>query len=255
MAVTKLFQHANSDNSDFPTAIELFKPSQKAVLLNVITLIEFLIIPIILSVLSALLFRQHTSVSATLRTSLNYSYSATSKHMTYPTGWYVANGVSIIVSLLFTPGLSYALLQGAKGSRVDFLPAFRVGLHFFWRYVGVVICSGLIIIGGFLLLIVPGFFMLRRYYLAPYYLIDRDLSVSETLRACGKESKQHSHAVWSVLGIQMLFVLFFIVPIVGWIVGGMATFLYYNAPAIRYGQISKTSGFKHSKVTASKKAA
>jgi len=226
-------QDKDINSPDLPGAFELLKPSWQAISLNFITLVEFIIIPIMLSLLSSIL-TVHRLSNGMIAT--NHGFTAQ---------WYYLNGLSTGISLLLAPGLSYTLLQGAKGQRIDFWPALKTGIKFFWRFLGVLICSGFLIIVGLILLIIPGLFMLRRYYLAPYYLLDRNLGVFETLRICKEESVKCGNAVWSVLFAQILFVAILIIPILGWIAGAILSVMYYNAPAIRYEQI--TSSLKSKK--------
>lgn len=243
---TDQFLSASGSDPEMLGGFELLRPSWEAIKLNLITLIEFVIIPIILSILSAFLFRRHGAVSSTLRTGLSYSYSTT-KQTSYSGAWLGANILSIIVSMIFAPGLIYTLLEGAKGVSVDFTVAFKTGLKFFWRYVGVAICTGFLVGIGLILLIVPGIFMLRRYYLAPYFLIDQNLGVFEALRTSAEESKRFSGPVFRTLGVQVLFAFMFIIPILGWIAGFILSIMYYNAPAIRYLEITKAGGKTSSK--------
>src|SRR5436190_2021153 len=48
-----------------------------------------------------------------------------------------------------------------------------------WRMLGLYIVSTIIIVVGFLLLIVPGIYMVKRYFLAPYVMLDKKVSIRE----------------------------------------------------------------------------
>ncbi len=205
-------------NAPLPSAFSLLRPSWQAIKLNFFTLFGLFVIPFVLTVIIDWL-----SVSG---------HSTTWRLM-----W--LRLIPTILSFIFAPGITYTALQGAKGHKVDFNSAFNTGLHFFWRLLGVTILSAIIIIVGFICLIVPGIFMLRRYYLAPYYLLDRDLGVIETLKVCGQESKRFTAPILYVFCVQLLFGLIFIIPILGWIAGAILTVMYYNAPAIRYLEIKR----------------
>ena len=83
-------------------------------------------------------------------------------------------------------------------------------------------------------MIVPGLFILKRYYLAAYYLIDEDLDITEAMRRSAADSKRYSSAVWGILGAQLLFAACLIIPILGFIAALVLLAMYANAPAIRY---------------------
>jgi uncharacterized membrane protein len=223
----------NTVPAELPGAFSLLKPSWHAIKLNFITLVEFIIIPLILSLLSTLMphllhSTNHSGAPAVISTAINL--------------------LSGILSLMFAPGMTYTLLKGTKGERIDFYPAFRAGLTYFWRYLGVTICTTFLIVVGLILLIVPGIFMIRRYFLAPYYLIDRDLGIFETLRTCKSNSKQFGNKVLGVFCVQALFIIILIIPVLGWIAGVILSIMYYSAPAIRYRQITAASG-RHTEVS------
>jgi len=108
-----------------------------------------------------------------------------------------------------------------------------------WRLVGLYIVMGLVIGVGFLLLIVPGLIMLRRYFLAPYVMLDKNTGIREAMDKSAELTKLNTGAIWGVLGVMLLFGLVNIIPIIG----GLASFvlggLYSLAPAMRYHQLKK----------------
>lgn len=141
--------------------------------------------------------------------------------------------------VLLGPALTYTELKSARGEKVAIKEAFRGSWHFLLRWVGLSICLGIIMIVSFLLLIVPFFFMLRRYFLAPYYLVDRDLGIMDSLKESAQESKRHRGSIWGLLGVEALISLVSAVPFVGWVAGTILSVLYFCAPAVRYLEITK----------------
>jgi uncharacterized membrane protein len=96
-----------------------------------------------------------------------------------------------------------------------------------------------LIIGvGFLLLIVPGLFLLRRYILAPYFLVDKELSINEALNQSAAFSKKYSGAVWGLIGVTILISLLGIIPVLGGIASAILGIAYYCAPALRYKEVT-----------------
>lgn len=206
----------NSDNrsSELPGAFSLFNPSIKAVMLNIITLIELVLIPVLIVTIGGLL--KHTTGG-------------------------ILTAIGEILSLLLAPAAYLTQLRSAQGKTIDFSEAVKKSLHYFWRMVGLGIAMIVIIGIGFILLIVPGLFLLRRYILSPYYLLDRDMKVFDAMKASAADSKTFSGAIWGLIGVETLvavasaIVSVLLGPLA--IIGVVIYYMYYCAPAIRYLQI------------------
>lgn len=143
-----------------------------------------------------------------------------------------------VVSLLLAPAIPYVQLQSVYGNEVTLTDAIKVGFSKFWRFYGLVLLSALIILGGLLLLIVPGLFMIRRYLLAPFYLYDKDLKILEAMRQSAEDSRKHSRAIWGLIGVQFLLSLISAVPIL-MLASALLSVVYYCAPAVRYDQVRR----------------
>lgn len=155
-------------------------------------------------------------------------------------GFGIAIILASIVVLLFVQAMLFVLeLQVAQNKTPNMGELWQTAKHYFWRLLGLGILVGVFIIGGLILFIVPGLFALRRYFLSPYYLVDKDLTISEAMKQSAAESKEFSGSIWGVLGVALLMGLFGIVPIVGSIISLVLGALYSVAPALRYLEIKK----------------
>lgn len=148
--------------------------------------------------------------------------------------------LSFVAYLFIIPATTAVQLQSARGERITFRQAFNVGKRFWLRYLGLGICMALIIGIGLLLFIIPGLFMLRRYILAPYYMLDRNLGVFDSLSASAEDSKRFAGAIWGLIGVQFLASLAGFIPF-----GFIISLLYICAPAIRYLEIKNATGAHH----------
>ncbi|HUD10112.1 MAG TPA: YciC family protein [Candidatus Saccharimonadales bacterium] len=202
-----------STPATFPGAFSLLMPSWEGVKLNIITFIELAFIPVLFSLLGSI---------------VNHGSSTTTGTILQIT--------ADIVSAIFAPALIVTQLKSARRQTIDFSEALKTGLRFLWRLIGLTICLAVIIGIGFVLFIVPGFFMLRRYFLAPYYLVDRDMKVFDAMKTCAADSKRFSSAVWGLIGVEILFVLLSFV-----FIGIIFIFMYYCASAIRYNEIKSAA--------------
>lgn len=215
----------NSKPKQFPGAFELFKPSWEAVKRNLITFIELILVPVLVAFIISLPSWRHANMASNV---INGPL-------------FLRDGIAGLISLLFAPALAYTQLQSVRGKTVDFMQALKASVKFFWRFIGLIIVMGIVIFVGFILFIVPGLFMLRRYILAPYYLIDGDMKVFEAMRASAADSKTYSSAIWGLIGVEILCAVVGVVPLIGWIVGAILSIAYYCAPAVRYTQVKKVS--------------
>lgn len=200
------------------SAFNLFEPSTKAVLRSPFAYFVFYVIPFIL-------FTAASAIDVE----------------TEPRDYASALGVAMAVSLLLYPPLVYTYVRSAKGKTVSALEAVRKSYRHFWPLLGLTFLTGVIIVLGFLLFIVPGVIMLRRYLLSPYYLLDHNLTIKEAMRRSAEDSKTYSGAVYSVIGVIILIGLIGFISQFGLVASAILQILYTTAPAIRYIEISKAT--------------
>ncbi|MFZ1323746.1 MAG: hypothetical protein WAQ57_01125 [Candidatus Saccharimonadales bacterium] len=192
-------------------SFDLFKPSVNAIKNNLLVYFVLAVLPGL--VFSILLIRMGKDIRT--------DYLGITAAMT-------------LIGLLLYPPLLYTYLHTAQGKQVSLGQVFQESYKRFWPLIGTAFLTGLIIGVGFLLFIVPGIIFLRRYLLAPYYVLDRGLGISEAMAASADESKQYSGSVYGIMGLNILFVLIGIIPILGQIAGTILQILYSVAPALRY---------------------
>jgi hypothetical protein len=223
-----------------PSAFALFGPSVEALKVNVGTIILLVLAPYLLMiVLLALLFAVFMAFNASTGTT-NVALDIVLGLLAV--GVYVA---VIAFMVILSVGLIAAALKSAAGQRLSFSQAFVVGKHFGWRYLGLGLLVGLLILGGLILLIVPGIFMIKRYYLSSYYLIDHNLGIREAMRRSAADAKEFSGAIWGLLGVTILLSLAGVVPIIGGAISLVLGVMYLCAPAIRYLQIKQAKAHGH----------
>lgn len=116
--------------------------------------------------------------------------------------------VSFAWQLVNVGPLAYFALQAASGKKsATLITYYREGLRYTPKLVLYYIIFGLLLLGGFLLFVVPALFVLRRYVLGPYYLVDAKLGTIQALKAAGKRSKAASGGIWGVIGVSFTIIL------------------------------------------------
>jgi len=136
-----------------------------------------------------------------------------------------------------------AQLEGAEGKEViTFDPLWRVAKEVGWRMLGLYVLVGLVIVIGLILLIIPGLIMIRRYFLAPYVMLDkRPKSVVEAMEISARMSKSYSGSIWGIVGVMFLIGLVSIIPVIGWFASFLLGMFYSVAPALRYQELKELS--------------
>jgi uncharacterized membrane protein len=100
----------------------------------------------------------------------------------------VALILGAVAQIIVGMGLTKIALNITAGKPAAFDDIFSV-THLFFAYVGATILYGLIVLGGFLLLIIPGIMWLVSYWLFQYALVDKGLGVLDALSEAKRISK------------------------------------------------------------------
>lgn len=207
---------------ELPGAFQLFKPSERIVLANLPTYLALAGVPSLLSIISG--FSRH-----------NY-YSVNASATLTPHGILaLVNLIGWLISIAFAPGLICLQLATINKKTLGFNEAFQQGLTYLWRFILLGIVMIVLLIVSLILFIVPFFFVLPRVILAPYYLIDRDLSVTEALNASNEAYKERGK-LWGIIGVTILLNVPSLIPVIGSVISAVLTFLYGPAFAMRYEQ-------------------
>jgi hypothetical protein len=106
--------------------------------------------------------------------------------------------------LLNTPVLYYFEVAAIRGKAPSIMGAYREGLQHFWRMLGLICITSVLIMLGLLLFIVPGAILLRRYLLAPFYLVDRGLGVRAAMAQSARDSVPAAPYIWATIGVVLL---------------------------------------------------
>jgi uncharacterized membrane protein len=108
-----------------------------------------------------------------------------------------------------------------------------------WQMFGLYLLIGLYVFVGLILFIVPGLIMLRRYFLAPYVLLDTRCSIKEAMERSAAMTKPYSKYIWGVIGVMFLIGLANVIPGIGWLIAFIFGMFYSVAPALRYQELKE----------------
>lgn len=222
------------------SAFDLFSPSYQRVMKN-LPLFVLLSIPSLLGALNAMKADRWGYNDPSRFTEFR-GFTSLSGFPMY--GLIGLVGISIVFVVFFfvlsiiVRAMTYALeLEAAQGKQPSLGHLWEVGKKYWLRLLGLIFVVGVLTLGGLLLFIVPGLIMIRRYFLAPYFMVDKDLSVSEAMKISAETTKPYSGAVWGVIGIMILLALSGTIPVVGPLLSLVLGVLYSVAPALRYEEL------------------
>lgn len=143
---------------------------------------------------------------------------------------------------LYTMSISLQVKSTAR-KKPQLPELFEDGKKYFFRIIGVSLLSGLIILVGLILLIVPGIIAIGRLILAPYHLVDKDLGVVEALKRSNDQAIGKMGLIYAAIGVSIivgiLAGLVGVVPVLGPLVGAGITIAYSLVLALRYQQLKK----------------
>jgi hypothetical protein len=215
-----------------PSAFDLFTPSVNLIRNNLEGFAVLVGLPAALSLLG-----RGSGLFSNVGTTLNFSQQAQQADIG-PLGL-----IALVIGVMAAPGVIVMQLAGVHNKPIEYGEAFRTGLRFFWRFIGMWVLVILMLVVALLLLVVPFFILLPRVVLASYYLIDLNLGPVQAIKASMADYKKYK-GTWGVIGVEVLISFAGIIPFVGWLVTAVGNFLYGPALAIRYEQIGAIANGK-----------
>lgn len=138
-------------------------------------------------------------------------------------GSIISQVMGYLIATFANLGLINATLIAAKNREAKVSDYFDVSSSYF-RFLGAQILFQIMVTIGIILFIIPGIYLFVKYYLYPYFVVDKGLSPIEALKGAGQvvygaKSKMLLFAILSlllnILGAICLFIgLFITVPVV-----------------------------------------
>lgn len=165
---------------------------------------------------------------------------------TVSSGRQVAGTILAVVAglwaLLTYPGYVMMQLRAIRNQQVSIMENFKYGLGRLLPLIAMLVVLCVAILGGFMLLIVPGLLLLRGFYLAPYYLVERKLGPIAALKQSYQDSRPVTAWIWGLLGVIFCFGIvsgvLSAIPVIGAILSAAIGSLYSFAVPIRYTEVS-----------------
>jgi uncharacterized membrane protein YesL len=154
------------------------------------------------------------------------------------------NLISTVVSLVFAVAATIIILAAIRHKKVELEDAVRQSFSIVaLKLLGLLILLGLITIGSILLFIIPFFFIVPRISLAPYYLIDKNLGIIDSISASWDTTKGQLGKIYGIIGVNLAMSLLMI-TIIGIPFAVYLLFMYSAASPILYLFLDKKTTTK-----------
>lgn len=194
---------------EWPGAFGLYKYSKQAVQINLWTLVFIGLLNIGVSILLQILFKER-----------------------------FGNVVSYIIGGLSTAATTIVYLASIKGRQITVETAIKQALPFWLRMLVLNILITFALVGSFLLLIVPFFFVLPRVLLANYYLVDKNMDPLDAFKASWHATQGHNSKIWGIIGANVAMALL-VVTVIGIPFAIYFLIMYSAAFALAYAFLPK----------------
>lgn len=146
----------------------------------------------------------------------------------------VGSILSLITYSVFGVLLALEYLAGARAKRLPLGQVWQKApalLYVKFFVVSIIVTAALVF--SLFLLVVPFLFVLPRVLLVPYFLVDRNMGITEALRASWQAASGNSGKLWGIIGANIAMALL-IVTIIGIPFAVYFLFMYSAALPIAY---------------------
>lgn len=134
---------------------------------------------------------------------INFAEETANKNITKESLQFLASILILAFNAFIAIGVIQIFLKISRGQHAEYGDIFG-GAKYFWRFIGGSILYGLIVLGGYLLLIVPGIIWQYKYSMFSYLIIDKDMQPMDAIKESGKIMYGFK---WKLFVLQLLMVL------------------------------------------------
>lgn len=213
---------------------KLYKPSLEGMKLNWLKFVGlFALVLVVVALPIGLLMAFSTSTTAT----------ASSNALIFALGGLVVLGLLIPLSAAIYRLTLATAHHRPMTIKESFQDCWRVGLSLFW----VQLLMGLAILGGLLLLIVPGIIFIAWFSYAPYVVLEEGLKGRAALRRSRELARHRKLDTFGAMLVSNVPGVLAIIPVLGAIIGFVLTMIMLPLFALRYLsllQLEKAGGLK-----------
>lgn len=113
-------------------------------------------------------------------------------------------GLMALLNILVSAALTYGVVMELQGQRASIGACITTGLMRFFPVLGVAILSALCVVGGFILLIIPGFIVYCMLYISPQCAVLERPGVTGALKRSRELTQGHKLEIFGLLFILFI---------------------------------------------------
>lgn len=200
--------------SNYPGAFGLFKPSSQAIRLAFVPLLLIYVILFAIGIVIGLFSGNNKDLADSLGSILN-----------------------IVSQVITIPMFSFIILYAVRGTRKELRESFDYATQNILRFFIANLLAALAVIGGLILLIIPGILIAMKFSMTNYILVDNPkMSGTEALSRSWDMTKGHMGKIFGIIGVSILMLLP-VITIVGIIATVILLVLYAAAMPVLYNYL------------------
>ena len=205
---------ATATVSNYPGAFGLFKPSSQAIRLAFVPLLLIYVILFAIGIVIGLFSGNNKDLADSLGSILN-----------------------IVSQVITIPMFSFIILYAVRGTRKELRESFDYATQNILRFFVANLLAALAVIGGLILLIIPGILIAMKFSMTNYILVDNPkMSGTEALSRSWDMTKGHMGKIFGIIGVSVLMLLP-VITIVGIIATVILLVLYAAAMPVLYNYL------------------
>lgn len=201
-------------SSNYPGAFGLFKPSSQAIRLAFVPLLLIYVILFAIGIVVGIFSGGNKDLADSLGSILN-----------------------IVSQVITIPMFSFIILYAVRGTRKELRESFDYATQNILRFFVANLLSVLAVLGGLILLVIPGILIAMKFSMVNYILVDNPkMSGTEALSRSWDMTKGHMGKIFGIIGVSILMLLP-IITIVGIIATVILLVLYAAAMPVLYNYL------------------
>jgi hypothetical protein len=147
--------------------------------------------------------------------------------------------VVLVAVLVLLPYSTIVMLASAKGEKISISEAAKRSPQYALRVLGAAILTALAVVGGLILLVVPGLIFAAWFSLASYLIVNENLGAIEAMKRSKELVKGHTIEMLGLISFATALGVLQIIPILGTLAVWAISIMFAAAPALRYLQLKE----------------
>jgi uncharacterized membrane protein len=171
------------------------------------------------------------------------SYTPRYQRVVHPVAHLIESIIFDLISVFLSSIIIYATIRSAKGEQISIGEAFSSVANKALNIVITGIFVSILSLVSFVLFIIPAFFVIPRISMSLYFVVDKNMSPIDAIKASWEVTRDNIGKVYGIFGVNLL-ILLPIITLIGVFATAYFGFMYFAATAILYIYLTKNQKTK-----------